>query len=204
MNIPGYELIVNNLNDTELTFFSTLAPSYQKAFCSYVTKPKLQATRDKNLLEVKEALQLQCKNIFDYKKLKYPRTQNAQGLTPNEKIERYFLSIPNIKHQKQLRDLYKFILEVDPNLKAHYGWNQPMITYENTFICALNNATNHFSIALDKRVLDELGAELINNGFIILKKIAKINYNQKLNYQLITKMILLSIDIKKGAKGFWQ
>ncbi len=204
MDIPGYEQIINCLDDAELTFFTELAPSYQKAFCIYVAKPKLQKTRDKNLIEVKEALQLQCKNIFDYKKLKYPRPQNKNDLTTEEKIELYFTNIINTKHREKLQDLYKFILSVNPNLKVHYGWNQPMVMYENTFICALTSATNHFSIALDQRVLNELEAELITNGFIILKKIAKINYNQKLNYQLITKIILLSIDVKKDAKGFWQ
>ncbi len=192
-----------SLSKEELAFFQTLAPSYKKNFVNHAFSGKREETRLKNLEEVKGALELQCKNIFDYKKKINPQKEIPKDLDDKSKIKLYFNKIEDEKNKDKLEKLYFGIIKDINNLKELYAWNQPMITYNDTFICAFSVAKNHFSIGLDNQTLEFFKDEFLENDYELLKKGIKIKWEQKINKELIYKCIEFTMKNKENAKGFW-
>ncbi len=198
------ELLREELSAEELAYFDQLAPSYQKNFVRHAFSPKTEKTRLKNLEEVKEAMQFNCKNIFDYKKKKNPRPENSDQLSEMEKMNLYFQKIENPEFRRVFINLYDELAQVDPSLVKIYAWNQPMIKYNETFIMALSAAKNHLSIGLDARALELFSEQLSDNDFELMKKGAKIKYTAEINFDLLKEIVLYTITIKQDAKGFWN
>ncbi len=196
--------LIELLSEEELAFFNTLAPSYQKNFANHAFSAKREETRLKNQDEVKEALEMKCKNIFEYKKKKNPRPNANPNLTEQEKLDLYFEKVEDLANRQKLIKLYNDIVVIDENLTKLYAWNQPMIKYNETFICALSVAKNHFSLAFEAETLDVFKDEFVNAGFELMKKGVKTKYSTEIDFELIKKAVLFTIDIKKDAKGFWS
>ncbi len=191
------------LSSSELAFFQTLAPSYKKNFVNHAFSGKKEETRLKNIDEVKGALELQCKNIFDYKKKINPREEIPKDLDDRSKVKLYFDKIESKENKDKIESLY-FDIIANNNLKELYAWNQPMITYKDTFICAFSVAKNHFSIGLDQQTLEFFREEFAQNNYEQLKKGIKIKWDQEINKDLIDSAIKFTKKNKENAKGFWE
>lgn len=191
------------LAENELEFFNSLAPSYQKIFVQHAFGAKREETRLRNLEEVKEALNLKCKNIFDYKKKINPKKKVDQNQTDADKLEAYFAELDE-DNRDLVEKLYRSLLLLDKDLTAIYAWNQPMIKYKETFVIAFSTAKAHFSIAPDVRALELFSDQIEQNGYDLLKKGFKIKYNQPINNELIEEIVKYTISIKQDATGFWN
>ncbi len=200
------ELLINELSEEELAFFESLAPSYKKIFVNHAYGPKKEETRQKNLLEVKEAMRLECKNIFDYKKKKNPRpeVEASKLLSEVDQIDIYFKKIEDEQNRKMVTDLYNFIINIDDKLQPMYAWNQPMIKLNETFICAFSTAKAHFAIGLEGETREFFKERIEEHGYGLMLKGFKVKYNQEIDFDLIKEMILFTMEVKKDAKGFWK
>ncbi len=201
--MENIQLLKELLSESELEFFESLAPSYQKNFANHAFSAKREETRLKNQDEVKEAMELKCKNIFDYKKKKTPRPEQAEGLSDDQKLKIYYEKIADDAGRKVFVDLINHAVSLDDKLTLIYAWNQPMIKYNETFIIAFSSATKHFSVGLEAQALDLFSDKLVESGFELMKKGAKIQYNKEINIELLDEIIRYTIEIKKDAKGFW-
>lgn len=197
---------IENLNKKEKDFFETLAPSYQKNFIEHIYKSKQEKTRLKNLEEVKEALEMNCKNIFDYKKKKFPREEQKEGLTDLEKINIHFNKIENEKNRNIVKNLYFEMCEKNPEIEIRYAWNQPMLVSKKngTFIMMISVAKNHFGIGLELETMNVFEKEIKDNKYGKLKKGITIKYEDYVDQDMIQKMITFTLEYKKDAKGFWE
>ncbi len=198
------EEVMELLNEDEYEFFKTLAPSYQKNFIFHVTSAKTEKTRLNRIEEFKEAMQLNCKNVFEYKKKINPPKHIKEQLSDEENIELYFAKVLDDDKRKMVRNLYDCILKDFSELSAKYAWNQPMIYLNKTFIMNIAPAKNHFSIAIEKTPLAFFSDEIKACDYELLKKGFKINYNQDINYELIKKIIIFSIDFKKDYETVFE
>ncbi|WOO88868.1 YdeI/OmpD-associated family protein [Mollicutes bacterium LVI A0078] len=196
--------LIELLSDSELEHFESLAPSYKKIFIGHVFNAKTEKTRLKNIDEVKEAMELKCKNIFDYKKKKNPRNEIAKDLDDATKIKLYFEKVEDLNNRNLVAKLYDDLVGLDENLNILYAWNNPMIKYKETFICGVTVAKAHFTLAFEAEALDFFRERIIENGYGMNLKTFKIKYNQEIDFELLSQMVLFSIELKKDAKGFWK
>lgn len=198
------EKLEEYLSEEELEFFQSLAPSYQKIFVNHAFSPKREETRLKNLDEVKEAMELKCKNIFDYRKKKNPSAIKKDDLSVEENIKLFFEKISDDQQREKISNLYYHLVDLDDDLTSIYAWNQPMIKYKETFILAFSVAKAHFAIGLDARTLDFFTSNIQDNQYELMKKGFKVKYTQGINLQLFEEMVKYTIIIKKDATGFWD
>lgn len=201
----NYENFIDQLEEEELIEFNDLAQSYKNNYIDYVCKAKKEETQIKNLEEVKAALKLKCKNIFEYKKIINPRNLENENLSDKEKIEIYFNNTKNSDKIVAENLYFKLIKEIK-EIDYHYAWNHPMIISKKNknFIMAINTAKEHFTIAIEKEVLHHFKEEIEYNDYKLLQKGFKIKYNQPINYELIQKIIYFTIELKKDHKNFWM
>ncbi len=198
------EGLKEELSGEELEYFEQLAPSYQKNFINHAFSGKQEKTRLKNLEEVKGALELKCKNIFEYKKKINPRETIPKDLSDDKKIELFFGKIEDSDHKVTVKNIYFNLITGNPGLKELYAWNQPMISFNDTFICAFSVAKNHFSIGFDEQALEVFREEFQNREYGILKKGIQIKWSQEVDYELLDKAVKFTMEYKKVAKGFWK
>lgn len=192
------------LSDSELEHFESLAPSYKKIFIGHVFNAKTEKTKLKNIDEVKEAMELKCKNIFEYKKKKNPRNDIPKDLDDASKIKLYFEKVENTNDRELVSSLYENLVTIDQNLNILYAWNNPMIKYKETFICGVSVAKAHFTLAFEAEALEFFRERIIENNYGLNLKTFKIKYNQEVDFKLLKEMVLFSIELKKDAKGFWK
>ncbi len=191
------------LSETELEHFESLAPSYKKIFINHAFKSKVEKTRLKNIDEVKEAMELKCKNLGDYKRKISTETPLDENLEDSEKIAIYFTNVENQQNREIVSKLYTDLLAVDGNLAQLYAWNQPMIKYKETFICGLTVAKNHMTIAFEKQVQDLFEDKIRDANYGLNLKTFKIKYDQTINFELLAEMVRYSIELKKDSTKFW-
>lgn len=192
------------LSESELAHFRSLAPSYKKIFVGHVFNAKTEKTRLKNIDEVKEAMELGCKNIFDYKKKKNPRKEIPKDLDDATKVKMYFDQVENIESRGKVVDLYNQLVAIDPDLSTLYAWNSPMIKYKESFNCGITVAKAHFTIAFDPEALEFFKERIIANGYGLNLKTFKIKYDQQIDFELLREMVLFSIALRQDATGFWK
>lgn len=192
------------LSETELEHFESLAPSYKKIFVNHVFNAKTEKTRLKNIDEVKEAMELKCKNIFDYKKKKNPRNEIPKDADDATKIKLYFEKVEDIANRQKVENLYNQLVGLDPDLNILYAWNNPMIKYKESFNCGITVAKAHFTIAFDSVALEFFKERILEAGYGLNLKTFKIKYNQEIDFDLLREMVLFSIELRKDAKGFWS
>ncbi len=192
------------LSESELEHFRSLAPSYKKIFVGHVFNAKTEKTRLKNIDEVKEAMELKCKNIFDYKKKVNPRNEIPKDADDATKIKLYFEKVENPTDRQNVEQLYHDLVGIDENLTILYAWNNPMIKYKETFIAGVTVAKAHFTMAFENEALEFFRERIIENGYGLNLKTFKIKYNQEVDFELLREMVLFSIELKKDAKGFWK
>lgn len=196
--------LIELLSESELEHFESLAPSYKKIFVQHAFKSKVEKTRLKNIDEVKEAMELRAKNIFDYKKKKNPRPEVDINLDDRAKIKLYFDQIEDSTNRQKVVNLYEQLLLIDPDLSPLYAWNNPMIKYKEAFNCGISVAKAHFTLAFDTEALDFFKERIIENGYGLNLKTFKIKYNQEIDFELLRDMVLFSIALRQNAKGFWK
>lgn len=196
--------LVELLSESELEFFNTLPPSGKKLFAVHALKSKVEKTRLRNIDEVKEAMELKCKNMHDYKRQVNPQKYISDDLPAQEKIKLYFQKLENKAAAKTMQELYDYLVTLDKDLSVLYAWNQPMIKYKETFICAISVAKGHFTVALENEALEFFKERVIANKYALNSKTFKIKYTQEIDRELLKEAVLFTIELKKDAKGFWK
>lgn len=191
------------LSETELEHFRSLAPSYKKIFVNHVFGAKTEKTRLKNIDEVKEAMELKCKNIFDYKKKKNPRNDIPKDADDATKIKMYFEKVADSNDRAIAIKLYNDLVSLDDNLSILYAWNNPMIKYKETFICGITVAKEHMTLAFENPALEFFKERIESCGYGLNLKTFKIKYDQEIDMKLLEEMVLFSIELKKDTTGFW-
>lgn len=198
------EALIELLSADEAMHFESLAPSYKKIFVHHAFKSKNETTQLKNIDEVKEAMELKCKNMHEYKKKVNPKPIADVKLSDAEKIDLYFDQVTDVEARKRVKDLYQQLVNLDPELYILYAWNNPMIKYKESFNCGITVAKAHFTLAFDSVALEFFRERIIDAGYGLNLKTFKIKYNQEIDFALLEDMVLFSMELRKDAKGFWK
>ena len=117
-----------------------------------------------------------------------------------------FLSTIDVKqHQLKLKEILDWIKNQYPQLKEKVAWNQPMFTDHNTFIIAFSVSKKHIAIAPEKVTMDKFYLkEIESSGYEASTMLFRIKWDDKIDYELLRKIIDFNIEDKKDHSKFWR
>lgn len=101
-------------------------------------------------------------------------------------------------------DVLTWVKEQFPALKQELKWNQPMFTYNGTFIIGFSVAKNHLAVAPEKVVIDQFSHLIKKAGYNHTKQLIQIPWNKAVNYTLLKEIITYNMKEKEGYPTFWR
>lgn len=119
-------------------------------------------------------------------------------------FETFLNSIDEPDKRKRMEEILHRIQTTFPQLKGEIKWNQPMFTDHGTFIIAFSIAKGHIAVAPESYALDLFKKEIEAAGYSCSKMIFRIKWNDKVDYDLLNKIIAYNIESKKEMTKFWR
>ncbi len=127
-----------------------------------------------------------------------------QGGINIEALTDYLAKIDDPNHRERMEEIFKWILEKFPNLKAEIKWNQPMFSDHGTFIIGFSTAKHHISVSPEEFGMEHFADDIVEAGYSATKGLFRIKWSEPVNYQLLEKMIEFNIVDKAGCTTFWR
>ena len=106
--------------------------------------------------------------------------------------------------RKRVEEIFNHIREKYPQLKEEIKWNQPMFTDHGTFIIGFSLSKGHMAVAPEGVVVKMFENDIKEAGYTYTKELFRIKWTQKVNYDLLDKIIEYNIEEKKDMTKFWR
>lgn len=119
-------------------------------------------------------------------------------------FKEYLDNIDEPKKKERMESILKYIKKTFPQLKEEIRWNQPMFTDHGTFIIAFSIAKHHIAVAPEPEVIYNFQKEIEEAGYSHTKGLFKIKWMDKVDYDLLSKIVAFNIESKKDIKTFWR
>lgn len=109
-----------------------------------------------------------------------------------------------IDQREILKEVLDWIKIKYPKLEEKVGWNQPMFTDHGTFIIAFSVSKKHFAVAPEKVTMDKFRDLIKKSGYEDSSMLFRIKWTDKVDYELLSKIIEFNIEDKKNHSKFWR
>lgn len=113
-------------------------------------------------------------------------------------------NIENEEHKNRLEELLNWVIAKYPTLKPEIKWNQPMFSNEGTFIIGFSVSKQHIAVAPEQAGIKKFIEEIEEVGYDHTHEIIRIKWKQKIDYELLDKIINYKIQDKAGYTTFWR
>lgn len=116
-----------------------------------------------------------------------------------------YYAIPFINAKKiRMESILNYIKKAFPQLKEEIKWNQPMFTDHGTFIIAFSIAKAHIAVAPEAAAIDHFEKEIEEAGYSYTEQLFRIKWTDKVDYDLLQKIVAFNIEDKKDMVKFWR
>lgn len=119
-------------------------------------------------------------------------------------MKEYLATVVDPQHRKTLTQIYEFLCEHYPQLSYALKWNQPMFLHNGTFIIAFSHSSQYVNIAPEPAAIAKFAAEIDALGFRRTKNFWCIGKQQKVNFELLRRVLDFNLEDKAGANKFWR
>ncbi|HHT66229.1 MAG: iron chaperone [Caldicoprobacterales bacterium] len=119
-------------------------------------------------------------------------------------FQMYINSIGDPDKKERMKSILDYIKRTFPQLKEEIKWNQPMFTDHGTFIIGFSIAKAHIAVAPEAIVIKHFEKEIEEAGYSRSKGLFRIKWNDRVDYDLLQKMIAYNIENKKDMMKFWR
>lgn len=106
--------------------------------------------------------------------------------------------------RERMENILKYVKEKFPQLKEEIKWNQPMFSDHGTFIIGFSVAKGHIAVAPEAVVISLFEKEIEEAGYSHTQNMLRIKWTDKLDFDLLDKIIAYNIENKKGMTSFWR
>lgn len=113
-------------------------------------------------------------------------------------------SIDEPDKRKRMEDILKYIKEMFPQLKEEIKWNQPMFSNHGTFIIGFSISKSHIAVAPEAVGIRLFEKEIKEAGYSHAKEIFRIKWTDKVDFDLLHKLVSYNIEDKKDMTKFWR
>lgn len=121
-----------------------------------------------------------------------------------ETFKEFLSKIENEENRNKLASILDFIQNRFSQLKQEIKWNQPMFIDHGTFIIAFSVSKEHIAISPEGKTLEIFEEEIKEAGYKATKMIFRIKRKDKVDFDLIEKLVAYNIEDKKDMKKFWR
>jgi uncharacterized protein YdhG (YjbR/CyaY superfamily) len=113
-------------------------------------------------------------------------------------------SIGEPDKKKRMESILNTIKEKFPQLKEEIKWNQPMFSDHGTFIIGFSVAKGHIGVAPEAVVISQFEKEIEEAGYSYTQELFRIKWTDKVDFDLLHKMVTYNIENKKDMTKFWR
>ncbi|HOV69065.1 MAG TPA: iron chaperone [Clostridia bacterium] len=119
-------------------------------------------------------------------------------------FQSYLNSIEDPGKRERMENILSFIKNSFPQLKEEIKWNQPMFTDHGTFIIGFSIAKNHISVAPEAVTIEHFAKDVRQAGYSYTKELFRIKWGDKVDFDLLRRIVAYNIESKKNAVRFWR
>lgn len=116
----------------------------------------------------------------------------------------YLNTIEDPAKKERMESILTFIKQAFPQLKEEIKWNQPMFTDHNTFIIGFSMAKPHIAVAPETKALSLFEKEIEKAGYTHTSGLFRIRWTDRVDYELLRRIVAFNIEDKKDAVNFWR
>lgn len=119
---------------------------------------------------------------------------------------KYANSIKNIGPilKDKIVSIFEFMEEKFEELVLEIKWNEPMFSFNNSFIIAFSVWKNHISISLEKYAIDIYKEKLLSFNYEVTSNLFKIKKDQEVDFDLLFEIINFKIKDKSNSNTFFK
>lgn len=119
-------------------------------------------------------------------------------------FQMFLNNIDDPAKRERMESILSYIKTIFPQLKEEIKWNQPMFTDHGTFIIAFSIAKGHIAVAPEEVVIKQFEKEIEEAGYSHTKGLFRIKWTDKVDYELLRKIVAYNIENKKDIEKFWR
>lgn len=121
------------------------------------------------------------------------------------KKQQVFLDeIVDLEKRERMEELLNYVKETFPQLKEEIKWNQPMFSNHGTFIIGFSIAKGHIAVAPETKVINIFEKEINKAGYTHTQMLFRIKWIDKIDFNLLDKIISYNMEDKKDMTKFWR
>jgi hypothetical protein len=113
-------------------------------------------------------------------------------------------SIASTDQKNRMVEILTWVSRSFPSLEQTIKWKQPMFTDHGTFIIAFSVAKDHLSFSPEEYGIRVFLEDIEKSGYKHTKGIVKIKWTDKIDYDLLHRVIQFNIEDKKNCKTFFR
>lgn len=119
-------------------------------------------------------------------------------------LETYLSGLPVEAHREKMKTVFDWIITTYPQLEVAIKWNQPMFIDHGTFIIGFSATKDHMSFTPEEEVIGIFSEAIKKSGYTHTKGLARIKWNEPVDYALLSQMIDYNIRDKADCKTFFR
>lgn len=120
------------------------------------------------------------------------------------KFQPFLEAIEDRSKKERMEEILGNIKTSFPFLCEELKWNQPMYSNNGTFIIGFSISKAHISVAPEAVVMEKFEDDIKNAGYTYTKELFRIKFTDKVDYDLLYKIVAYNIETKKDIKTFWR
>ncbi|RXY99882.1 iron chaperone [Fictibacillus sp. S7] len=117
---------------------------------------------------------------------------------------KYIDGIDHPDHRSRTEEILTWIANQFPHLEPQIKWNTPMFTDHGTFIIGFSTAKHHLSVSPEEAGITHFADDIAQAGYSFTKGLFRIPWKERVNYELLKKMIEFNIQDKAEHTTFWR
>lgn len=119
-------------------------------------------------------------------------------------FETFLNAISEQNKKDRMEDILDHIKKKFPQLKEEIKWNQPIFSDHGTFIIGFSIAKGHISVAPESVVIDLFKEDIEKAGYTHTEELFRIKWTEKVDHDLLDKIVAYNIENKKDMIKFWR
>lgn len=113
-------------------------------------------------------------------------------------------SIDESPKRERMEGILKHIKERFPQLVEEIKWNQPMFSDHGTFIIGFSISKGHIAISPEPEGISQFEKEIEEAGYSHTQGLFRIKWTDKVDFDLLDKIIFFNIEDKKEMTKYWR
>lgn len=119
-------------------------------------------------------------------------------------FQMFLNNIANPEKRERIEDILNYVKKKFPQLKEEIKWNEPMFSDHGTFIIGFSVAKGHIAVAPEPAVISLFEKEIEKAGYSYTPGLFRIKWTDKVDFNLVDKMVTYNIVDKKDMTKFWR